>query len=397
MKKRTEVNLRNATSIVVERFIKLNGVVMDSQKHTYTNKKGFTFEDVARILYTCEKLYAGGSTYAVDKIPDLQKRLRNPNKATPKQLIEKYWSGTKELVDTEYKAFLKGQSIESLSMLSSNDVYIKTKIKRLISDFTAPVPQLDQAYTYWMVKKYMGGDFPKFKRYIDSVPEFIRNMVDNIMAEKPLPLQLPEKTEFLDLSPLETHDKDPYLSFVTGFVITATVGGKTETLLTRGREMYIFDLSEVGFFLRQSEYRENSGALMAQRALDSLEGILRNPSHYFGKKLTAKQIAHKYWPDFIKTYQEDFARKNKGDKKHFLLKRKNDHLLYTVNATMETFYKNITIPVKMAIIYWFWKYKFNENKASAISQVQSVPPYIKRIVDSMFVDKKVTKKTNANV
>jgi hypothetical protein len=142
----------------------------------------FDLEQLASIIMTWEHTVNFGSTYAYDFLREVEGKIANRSKLTARQIFDKYWVHHRETIEKDFERKNKGIPGE-LFCEHEND-YLKNMTGLSLEHFTRKPMPCKLAFLYaiyhWC---YATDGFDGMKQEIENVPQYIKDIVDGLIAE----------------------------------------------------------------------------------------------------------------------------------------------------------------------------------------------------------------------
>ena len=137
-------------------------------------------EQLASIIFMWEKIVSDGSTYADDFLREVEGKIANHSGLTADEIFRKHWVNFRETIDEEFERKNKGMSGE-LWCEHEND-YIKNMTALSLDAFDKKPMPCKLAFLYGIMKLYYkDGEYAELKRDIDGLPQYLRDIVDEMI------------------------------------------------------------------------------------------------------------------------------------------------------------------------------------------------------------------------
>lgn len=145
----------------------------------------FTLDDIANIIYMWDNMLGAGSTYAMDGLmQELEKILPKKDDETAQSVFEKYWINPRKWIDEEFEKINSGKVGGEFNPWPAKGDYLKYLVARKCESFWKAPLVVKQGFLYWMFKYLENSSWDEMKADLDSVPQYIRNLVDNEIVEQ---------------------------------------------------------------------------------------------------------------------------------------------------------------------------------------------------------------------
>lgn len=169
----------------VQFIMTIGGKPFGSKRFHYRRGRStsaFDLEQLASIIMTWEHTVNFGSTYAYDFLREVEGKIANRSKLTARQIFDKYWVHHRETIEKDFERKNKGIPGE-LFCEHEND-YLKNKTGLSLEHFTKKPMPCKLAFLYAIYRWcYATDGFDGMKQEIENVPQYIKDIVDGLIAE----------------------------------------------------------------------------------------------------------------------------------------------------------------------------------------------------------------------
>jgi hypothetical protein len=182
MKKLSEEFLRVSIHMMID------GELINMKKVKYQRGSetiACTLDDLGRIIFMWERMFSGGSTYAMDGfLQKAEKKLPKKNNETAQSVFEKYWINLEKTINQEFEELNKGDNDPDATLFPEVNDYLTFLISQECRGFNlAPLP-IQYGFLYWLFKYVMNGSIDEIQTEINNVPDYIKEIVDNKIVKK---------------------------------------------------------------------------------------------------------------------------------------------------------------------------------------------------------------------
>ena len=139
-------------------------------------------EQLASIIMMWEHIVCDGVTYADDFLREAEGKIANHSGLSADEIFRKHWVNFRETIDEEYER--KNKGIPGGLWWEHENDYIKNMTGLSLESFNRKPMPCKLAFLYGIMKLYYkGDDYDELKRDMVGLPQYLRDIVDNIIKE----------------------------------------------------------------------------------------------------------------------------------------------------------------------------------------------------------------------
>lgn len=172
---------------------------------------------------------------------------------------------------------------------------------------------------------------------------------------------------------------DKHVTVTLSLKVDGNILKKQEKYYERNRGTFAFTLEQFArVILIWDRIFDSSGTTYAY------DGLMQKMEKKLPSETgdTAETLFKKYWIDFEKTIEEEFAALNSGNDSIF--PEADDYLTYRLTVMFSEFQKSPML-IKQGFLYWFFKYAMNESTNEIESDYKDIPQRIKELIDNKIL------------
>lgn len=171
--------------------MEIDGELVNMKKVKYSRgrqSEAFTLDDFAAIVFMWEKLFDGGSTYAMEGLMQkAEKKLPKEAGETAQSVFEKYWINLEKTINDEYDQRNKGDKNEIYPLFPAENDYLTHCIYQLCNHLDrSPLP-VKYGFLHWLFKYIEHGSLAEFEADLKEIPDYIKTIVDTKVIEQEEP------------------------------------------------------------------------------------------------------------------------------------------------------------------------------------------------------------------
>lgn len=177
---------RTVRFVDVELLMKVGGKTYAGKRIHYGRSQSTSacdLEQLASIIMMWEKIVIGGSTYADDFLREAEGKIENRSGLTADEIFRKHWVNFRETIDEEFDR--KNKGIPGQLWCEHENDYIMNTTALALDGFDKDPMPCKLAFLYGIMKLYYkGNDYDELKRDMDSLPQYLRGIVDKMINDE---------------------------------------------------------------------------------------------------------------------------------------------------------------------------------------------------------------------